>query len=90
MAMEMLDELAGWGLRPPVIAADGGYGDNAAFRHALQEREIGHVVQVKGDAAAHPADALPELITYSGLGPRPGPVTATKPVSLVADSPAGG
>jgi SRSO17 transposase len=27
LALEMLDELAGWGLRPPVVAADAGYGN---------------------------------------------------------------
>jgi SRSO17 transposase len=82
MAIEMIDELAGWGLRPPIIAADGGYGDNAAFRQALAEREIGYIVQVKGDATAHPADARPELIAYSGLGPRPKARYRTKPISL--------
>src|SRR3954449_5133590 len=29
LALEMLDELAGWGLRPPVVVADAGYGNNA-------------------------------------------------------------
>src|SRR5215213_10551744 len=32
LALDMLDELAGWGLAPPVVAADAGYGDNADFR----------------------------------------------------------
>jgi SRSO17 transposase len=35
LALEMLDELNQWGLRPPVIAADAGYGNNAHFRDAL-------------------------------------------------------
>src|SRR5918994_4535699 len=32
LALEMLDELAGWGLRPPVVVADAGYGNNGDFR----------------------------------------------------------
>jgi SRSO17 transposase len=78
----MLDELAGWGLRPPVLAADGGYGDNSHFRAALSKRGIGYVVQVKGDATAHPASAEPELVAYSGRGPRPKPRYRTKPMAL--------
>lgn len=82
MAVEMLDELARWGLRPPVIAADGGYGDNAHFRQALTDRGIGYVVQVKGEATAHPADARPETVAYSGLGPRPKARYRSRPISL--------
>jgi SRSO17 transposase len=32
LALDMLDELAGWTLRPPLVAADAAYGDNADFR----------------------------------------------------------
>jgi len=52
MAIEMLDELAEWGYRPPVVAADAGYGDTTAFRLALQERNISYVVAVKGSTSA--------------------------------------
>jgi FOG: Transposase len=82
LAVEMLDELAGWGLAAPVIAADAGYGDNARFRAALDERGLRYVVQVKGEATAHRLDARPELIPYSGRGPRPKPRYRTTPVSL--------
>ena len=82
LAVEMLDELAGWGLTPPVLAADAGYGDNAHFRAALEERGIGYVVQVKGEVTAHPLDAVPQRVAYSGLGPRPKPRYRSKPISL--------
>jgi len=82
MAVEMLDELVGWGLQPPMVAADAGYGDNAHFRAALDERGIGYVVQVKGEVTAHPADAVPEMATYGGLGPRPKLRYRGRPVSL--------
>jgi hypothetical protein len=32
MAVEMLDELLRWGLTPPAMAADVGYGGNSDFR----------------------------------------------------------
>ncbi|MFF3441770.1 IS701 family transposase [Streptosporangium sp. NPDC002721] len=82
LAVEMLDELSGWGLAAPVVVADAGYGDNAHLRAALTERDLGYVVQVKGAVTAHPAHAEPEKLTYCGLGPRPKPRYRTKPISL--------
>jgi SRSO17 transposase len=38
LALEMLDELAGWGLTPPVVVADAGYGTNADFRAGITAR----------------------------------------------------
>ena len=48
----------------------------------MDERGIGYVVQVKGEVTAHPADAVPEMATYGGLGPRPKPRYRGRPVSL--------
>ncbi|MFG1920259.1 hypothetical protein [Micromonospora sp. NPDC048898] len=44
MVVGMRDELAEYGFRPPLLAADAGYGDNGHFRGALDERFIGYVV----------------------------------------------
>jgi transposase len=82
MAVEMLDELAGWGPAPPVVVADAAYGDNAHLRTALEMRGLAYVLQVKGAVTAHDVRAQPETITYSGLGPHPRPRYRTKPVSL--------
>ena len=82
LALDMLDELAGWALAPPVVVTDAGYGTTAEFRDGLTARGWPYVVQVNGDLTAHPADAVPEVITYSGLGPRPKPRYRTKPVGL--------
>lgn len=38
LALDTLDELAGWGLVPPVLVADAGYGQNADFRDGLTGR----------------------------------------------------
>jgi SRSO17 transposase len=82
LALDMLDELAGWGLVPPVVVADAGYGITAAFREELTARGWPYVVQVQGDLTAHPAEAAPELIDYSGLGPHPKPRYRTRPAGL--------
>jgi SRSO17 transposase len=71
LAIEMLDGLAGHGLRPPLVAADSGYGDSGPFRAALDERGIAYSVQVKGETLAHPADAAPVPPAWSGHGRPP-------------------
>ncbi|MET8299240.1 IS701 family transposase [Streptomyces sp. NPDC005180] len=82
LALDMLDELAGIGLRPAALVADAGYGANADFRHGLEDRGLGYVLQVKGEMTAHREDAEPHQPTYGGLGPRPLPRYRTRPVSL--------
>src|SRR4051794_23556897 len=82
LALDMLDELAGWGLVPPVVVADAGYGNNAEFRDRITARGWSYVCQVTGDLTAHAADAAPEVIDYSGRGPRPKPRYRIRPVGL--------
>jgi SRSO17 transposase len=80
LALEMLDELDQWGHRPPVVAADAGYGDATAFRLGLEERGIGYVVAIKATTSAYPAAAEPVTAPYSGRG-RP-------PIARYPDPPA--
>jgi SRSO17 transposase len=54
LVLDMVDELDAWGLRPPVLVADAGYGEVGEFRQGLDDREIGCVVQVKADTSAYP------------------------------------
>ena len=82
LALDMLDELAGWGLRPPVVVADAGYGNNADFRAGITARGWHYVVQVEGDLTAHTLDAIPEVRLCSGRGPHPQPRYRTRPVGL--------
>jgi SRSO17 transposase len=84
LAIDMLDELAGWGLAPPVVVADAGYGNNAEFREQITTRHWPYACQVNGDLTAHAADAVPERVGYSGLGPRPKPRYRTRPLGLRA------
>lgn len=82
LALEMLDELAGWGLRPPVVVADAGYGEIGEFRAGLEERDLRYVVQVKGVTSAHPAGAVLVRPAYGGRGRPPLARYAGKPSSL--------
>src|SRR3712207_3484556 len=82
LALDKLDELAGWGLTPPLVVADAGYGDNAEFRDGLTTRGRAWVVQVNNNLTAHPADAVPEVRPYTGRGRHPLPRYRTPPVGL--------
>src|SRR3954449_10469575 len=84
LALEMLDELAGWELAPPVVVTDAGYGNNGEFRAGITARGSSYVVAVDGDLTAHAADAVPQLRPYSGRGRRPRPRYRTRPTGLRA------
>jgi SRSO17 transposase len=84
LALDMLDELAGFGLAPPVVVADAGYGDAGEFRAGLAERGWSYVVQVRGELTAHRADAVPERPPYCGRGRPPAARYRTAPVDLRA------
>jgi SRSO17 transposase len=82
LALDMLAEAAGWDLTPPVVVADAGYGTNAQFREQLTAHGWPYVCQVTGDLTAHPLDAVPELVGFTGLGPHPKPRYRTRPTGL--------
>src|SRR4051812_21094029 len=82
LALDMLDELAGQQLIPPVVAADAGYGDIAEFRDGLTARGRAWVVQVSGVLSAYPEDAVPALVPTSGRGRPSRPRYRTSPVAL--------
>src|SRR5450830_850442 len=71
LALEMLDELRAWGLAPPPVVADAGYGEVSAFRAALEERELSYLVEVKAAESAYGQDVLPERPAWRGSGRRP-------------------
>ncbi|WKX06381.1 IS701 family transposase [Streptomyces sp. NL15-2K] len=66
LALDMLDTLAGWGMRPPAVVADAAYGTNAHLRAALSDRQVAYVLAVRGDVTAHPLDAEPEAPARNG------------------------
>ena len=71
LALEMIDELRAWGLVPPVMVGDAGYGEIGYFRTGLTEREIPYVVQVKSSTSLHDAQARFEIPTPTGKPGRP-------------------
>jgi SRSO17 transposase len=73
LALTMLDELAAWGLVPPVILADAAYGEVSEFRLGLEQRGLAYVVQVPGTISAYAQDVAPEPVPYTGRGRRPVP-----------------
>ena len=79
LALDMLDELDQWDLRPPVLVGDAGYGEVGEFRQGLDDREIGYVVQVKADTSAYPEQVRPTTAPYTGRGRRHSRATATSP-----------
>ena len=82
LALDMLDELAGWGLRPPVIVADAGYGEIGEFRAGLEQRELDSIVQVKPGTTAYRGDAALVQPAYQGRGRPPVARYPGKPSSL--------
>jgi SRSO17 transposase len=71
LALDVLDELVAWGLVPPVVLADGAYGEVGGFRLGLEARELAYVVQVPGTISAYPQDVVPEAVPYAGRGRPP-------------------
>ena len=82
LALDMLDELAGWGLAPPLVVADACYGESGGFRLGLEERQLAYVVQVKATISAYPETVAREVVPYGGRGRRPRARYRTKRSSL--------
>jgi len=70
-ALEMIDELICWGIKPPPILGDGAYGDITGLRSGLEQRELEYVLEVKGGTSAYSEDVGPELPEWKGNGRRP-------------------
>jgi SRSO17 transposase len=73
LALDMIDELTGWGLQAPPVLGDAAYGDITEFRLGLEERGIPYVLDVKGVTSALPEDAEPVRPAYTGTGRPPAP-----------------
>jgi SRSO17 transposase len=82
LVLDMLDELAGWGLAPPVLVADCGYGEVGCFRGGLDARQVGYVVEVRADTSAYPEQVRPTVAPSKGRGRRPRPRYHHQPSSL--------
>ncbi|WP_030797634.1 transposase, partial [Streptomyces griseus] len=79
LALGLLDTLAEWQLKAPVVVADAGYGVSTPFRLGLQERGLSYVLALNGKEVAHPEDVEPHQPAYGGLGPPTLPRYRTPP-----------
>jgi len=59
LALDLIDEVKGWGLQVRPVLADSGYGDVFEFRQGLRSRGSDYVVQVSGDLMAWTEDPHP-------------------------------
>jgi SRSO17 transposase len=83
LALECVDEALSWRVpAPPVLAGDAGYGDAAAFRHGLTQRDIPYASQISVTLSVLPATATRTIPAYSGRGPRSKPRYEQDPVSV--------
>ena len=84
LALEMIDELSGWGVEPAPVLGDAAYGDVTELRLGLEERELEYVLDVRGATSALPESAIPEQPAWSGRG-RPPAARYRRPFSTLAD-----
>jgi SRSO17 transposase len=73
LVLDMLDELGGWELGPPVLLADSAYGEVGEFRWGLDARQVPYVVEVRADTSAYPEHVRPSVAPHTGRGRRPRP-----------------
>jgi len=59
LALDLIDEVKGWGLQGRLVLADSAYGDVFEFRQGLRSRELDSVVQVSGELMAWTKDPHP-------------------------------
>jgi len=59
LALDLIDEVKGWGLQVRPVLADSAYGDVFEFRQGLRGRGSDYVVQVSGDLMAWTEDPHP-------------------------------
>lgn len=85
LALQMIDELAGWGLKAPPVLGDAAYGDVNEFRLGLEERGLEYVLDVKATTSALAADARPGTPARNPGRGRPPLARYRGPFSNVAD-----
>jgi SRSO17 transposase len=83
LALEMIDELTGWGVAPAPVLGDAAYGDITELRVGLEDRGLGYVLDVKGATSALGEDAVPERPAWLGRG-RPPAARYRRPFSTLA------
>jgi DDE superfamily endonuclease len=81
LVLDMLDELAGFKLRPLVLLADSCYGEVGCFRGGLDARQIPYVVEVRAHTSAYPEQVRPTVTSQGAWPPSP---AALPPAAVLA------
>ena len=68
LALEMIDEVRGWGLADRTVVADAGYGDATEFRDALEARKLPYTVGVSSQVGVWDKPPKIHIPEYSGRG----------------------
>jgi SRSO17 transposase len=71
LAVDLIDEVRGWGLQDRLILADSAYGDVYEFRQELRTRKLDYVVQLSKDLTAWTEDPHPAEPPMKGGGKVP-------------------
>ena len=79
LVLDMLDELDQWGLSPPVLVADAGYGDVGCFRQGLDDRQIPMWCRSRATPPPTPNRLVRRSRRTPGGVAGPGSATATSP-----------
>jgi DDE superfamily endonuclease len=82
LVLDMLDELGGFKLSPPVLLADSGYGEVGEFRGGLDTRQLPYVVEVRADTSGYPEQVRQvSRRTRAGVGVPDCATTTSRPRS---------
>src|SRR5512139_507256 len=71
LALDLIDEVRGWGLQDRLVLTDSGYGDGYEFRRDLRTRQLEYVVQVSGELTAWTEDPHPAQLPMKQGGKIP-------------------
>ena len=87
LALDLIDEVKGWGLQGRLVLADSAYGDGFEFRQGLRDRRLDYVVQVSGNLTGWTEDPHPAkpLMKARGKIPRKETMEQAGPSVLVDD-----
>ena len=71
LALEIIDQIRGWGLADRVVLADAGYGESTEFRQQLEQRQLRYIVGVGPQVGVWLKPPHPTLLKPRRMGRPP-------------------
>lgn len=71
LALDLIDEVKGWGVPDRIVLADAGYGEATEFRDALEARGLGYAVGIAPNVGVWAKPPKIKVPVYSGRGTPP-------------------